>query len=77
MTGSLSHIKVSIGGANQGNYQLGKSQSQEVSYAGIDNGPVQIVSNNGQIVASERVAYSPDGGASWTRLECSGGGRRC
>ena len=41
--------------------------SMRSSYAGLDGGPVKMSSTNGlPIVASERVAYSPNGGATWT-----------
>ena len=59
-----SQINVSVGGASQGTYLVGKSQNQEVSYAGLDAGPVRMVSGRDKIVASERVAYFD--GANWT-----------
>ena len=60
-------INVSIGGNLQGTYSLPEGSSLRESYAGVNNGPVQIVStNNAPIIASERVAYTPDGGTTWT-----------
>ncbi|MEO5888429.1 MAG: hypothetical protein ABIQ77_12280 [Anaerolineales bacterium] len=44
-----------------------QNSSTRSSYAGLDGGPVRVVSTNGiPIVASERVAYSPNGGTTWT-----------
>ena len=56
---------VLIGGLLLGKYGLPKNQSARPSFAGIDNGPVKVVSTNGiPIVASERVAYN--NGSAWT-----------
>ena len=61
------NINVLIGGTSQGTYVLPSQGSVRPSYAGVNNGPVQIVStNNAPIIASERVAYTPDGGTTWT-----------
>src|SRR5688572_27523241 len=47
------------------NYTILPNQSQRVSYAGVDSGPVKIQgSGNGPIVASMRVAYN--NGSDWT-----------
>jgi len=64
---SPANVSVLIGGTNMGNYLVQGSTSLKKSYPGIDNGPVRVQSTNGvPIVASERVAYSPDGGTTWT-----------
>ncbi|MEO7837914.1 MAG: hypothetical protein ABIU06_01005, partial [Anaerolineales bacterium] len=61
------NVSVLVGASNMGNYILQPYTSLRQSYAGIDNGPVKVMSTNGtKIVASERVAYSPDGGTTWT-----------
>ena len=61
------NVDVYIGSELKGNYSLVKSESTRPSYLGIDLGPVKVQStNNIPIVASERVAYSPDGGTTWT-----------
>ena len=60
-------VNVNVGGASQGNYNVMQNSSMRSSYAGLDGGPVKMSSTNGlPIVASERVAYSPNGGATWT-----------
>gem|GEM_PF-977597 len=60
-------VTVNVGGAFQGNYNVMQYSSTRSSYAGLDDGPVKMSSTNGlPIVASERVAYSPNGGATWT-----------
>jgi len=59
-------VDVVVGTTQVGAYTLGPSQSTRQSYT-LNNGPVKVVSTNTiSIVASERVAYSPDGGATWT-----------
>ena len=58
-------VTVSVGGVVRGNYYLVPNQSQRVSYAGLNNGPVKIESSGGvPIIASERVAYF--NGSAWT-----------
>ncbi|MEO7839403.1 MAG: S8 family serine peptidase [Anaerolineales bacterium] len=57
---------IKIGAAVQGNYNLLPNQSTRASYA-VNNGPVQVKSSGGvPSMASERVAYSPNGGTTWT-----------
>ncbi|MEO7841640.1 MAG: M4 family metallopeptidase [Anaerolineales bacterium] len=64
---SPANVSLLVGASNLGNYVLQPSTSLRQSYAGIDNGPAKVMSTNGtKIVASERVAYSPDGGTTWT-----------
>ena len=61
------NVQVLVAGASQGTYSIAPHYSIKSSYAGINNGPVRVVSTNGiPIVASERVAYSPNGGTTWT-----------
>ena len=60
-------VQVAVGGSSQGTYIVPFDASTRVSYASLNNGPVKIQSTNAtRIVASERVAYSPDGGTTWT-----------
>ena len=60
-------VSVNVGGALQGNYNTVQNSSTRSSYASLDGGPVRMSSTNGvPIVASERVAYSPNGGTMWT-----------
>ena len=60
-------LHVNIGGAQQGSYVLPVRTSQRKSYSSVNSGPVNVQSTNGiPINASERVAYSPDGGTTWT-----------
>ena len=59
------HINVSIGGANQGTFELSSLDSRRANYAGVDGGPVRVTSTL-PMVASERVAYTPNGGTTWT-----------
>ncbi|HET9908996.1 MAG TPA: right-handed parallel beta-helix repeat-containing protein [Anaerolineales bacterium] len=56
-TGSTT-VNVTINGVLQGSYLLQPNQGQQVSFAGIDSGPVLVQSMNGQpIIASEIVSY--------------------
>src|SRR6185503_7603482 len=58
-------VTVTVGGVVQGSYVLTPNQSQQVSYAGVDSGPVKVESSNGMpIVASIRTAYF--NGSNWT-----------
>ena len=60
-------VQVNIAGSNVGTYNIAPQYSVRPSYAGLNNGPVSVLSTNAvPIVASERVAYSPDGGTTWT-----------
>jgi hypothetical protein len=60
-------VTVTVGGVVKGRYNLAPSQSVRVSYAGLNSGPVKIASSGGvPIIASERVAYTPDAGVTWT-----------
>ena len=62
-----SHTNVYVAGALRGEYDILSKSSVRLSYAGLNSGPVRVVSTNGiPIVASERVAYTPNGGATWT-----------
>ena|GEM_PF-495026 len=64
---NLIPVNVNIGGSSKGNYQIAPNSSTRQSYPGVDSGPVRVQSTNGvPIVASERVAYSPNGGTTWT-----------
>jgi hypothetical protein len=58
VSGATANITITIGGAavTGGSFQLGAGQSTRVSFAGINNGPVKIVSSQ-NIVAAERVIY--------------------
>ena len=60
-------VTVTIANSNMGGSFVPDQTSLRKSYMGISNGPVRVTSINGMpIVASERVAYSPDGGSTWT-----------
>ena len=59
-------VSVGIAGSNMSNYTLPVSTSLHPSYAGVSNGPVKVQSTSVPIVASERIAYSPNGGVTWT-----------
>jgi hypothetical protein len=62
---SPANVTVTINGVVKGTYPLGPNQSQRVSYAGLDEGPVKITSSgNVPIIASMRVAYN--NGSAWT-----------
>src|SRR6185503_16388827 len=64
---TFANVQVSVAGANQANYEVAPKYNIKASYASVNNGPVKVQSMNGiPIVASERVAYSPDGGTTWT-----------
>jgi hypothetical protein len=61
-------VTVKIGGVVQGAYTLGPSQSTRLFFA-VNGGPVQVYStNNVPIIVSQRVAYTPDGGAHWSNF---------
>ena len=58
-------VTVTIGGIVKGSYPLAPNQSQRISYAGLDSGPVKVTSSgNVPIIASLRVAYF--NGSAWT-----------
>jgi hypothetical protein len=60
-------VTVTVGGVVRGAYPLAPNQSQRVSYAGLDSGPIKVTSSgNVPIIASLRVAYTPNGGVAWT-----------
>ena len=59
-------VTVRIAGQLMGSYNLAANASRRVSYGGVNAGPVVITSNGQLIIASLRVAYTPDGGATWT-----------
>jgi hypothetical protein len=64
---SNTNVKVYINGVLKGTYPLIPNQSKRVSYSGLDSGPVVVQSSGGvPIIASLRVAYTPDGGVTWT-----------
>ena len=63
----FAHVNVYMGGVLENNYNVPPESSLRPSYAGVDDGPVRVQSTNGvPIVASERVAYSPNSGNTWT-----------
>ena len=63
----FAHVNVYMGGILEEDYNVPPKSSVRPSYAGMNNGPVKVQSTNGiPIVASERVAYSPNGGTTWT-----------
>ena len=63
---SQTTVTVKVGNQVQGLYTLLPNQSQRVSYNALDAGPVRVTSSNGvKIIASLRVAYTPNGGATW------------
>ena len=58
-------VTVIVGGVVKGSYPLVPNQSQRVSYAGLNSGPVKVISSGGvPIIASVRVAYN--NGSAWT-----------
>ena len=60
-------VTVTIASTNLGSSFVSDQTSIRHSYTGVNNGPVRVSSSNGiPIVAAERVAYSPDGGSTWT-----------
>ena len=72
---SPTNVTVTIGGVVKGTYNnLAPNASlrfplntNDAPYADLDNGPVKVTSSGGvPIVASIRVAYSPNGGTTWT-----------
>gem|GEM_PF-1579964 len=66
---SQTTVTVRVGNQVKGNYTLLPNESQRVSYSGLDGGPVRVTSSNGvKIIASLRVAYTPNGGATWTNF---------
>ena len=66
-TPGLTPIQVKIGSSNMGIYNVAAHSTARHSYPGANNGPVRVQSLNGtSIVTSERVAYSPNGGTTWT-----------
>ena len=63
-------VDVNIGGSLMGSYELPVNTNIRPSYVDENSGPIEVVSNNGlPIIASERVAYSPDGGTTWTSFD--------
>ena len=61
------NVNVDIGGALKGSYDVAHHGNMKISYNAVDGGPAKVHSTNGvPIVASERVAYSPDGGTTWS-----------
>ena len=64
---SSARVQVIVAGSSMGTYTLSSQNSVKISYPSVNNGPVKVMSTNAvPIVASERVAYSPDGGTTWT-----------
>ena len=59
-SGSPATVTVTIGGVGQAPLNLAGGQSLPISYAGLNNGPVQIVSTQ-PIVVSERLIYRVNG----------------
>ena len=60
-------VTVTVGGQPKGNYIIQPNESMRVSYPALDMGPVKITSSgNVPIIASMRVAYTPNGGVTWT-----------
>ena len=62
-TGSgCADIDVRVGGADQGSYGLLPGASTRTSFLTLNNGPVEIVSNNGiSLIGAERVIYKVNG----------------
>ncbi|HZM21699.1 MAG TPA: PQQ-dependent sugar dehydrogenase, partial [Anaerolineales bacterium] len=58
-------VTVTIANTNMGSSLIASQTSIRQSYSGVNNGPVKVTSTL-PIVTSERVAYSPDGGTTWT-----------
>jgi hypothetical protein len=55
-------IDVAIGGANQGRFGIPDGGSTRAGFAGVDNGPVKVVSNNSMnILAALRVIWREPG----------------
>jgi hypothetical protein len=62
----FARVKVLIGGKLKNEYNIPPQKSLQPGYAGVNDGPVKIQSTNGvPVVASERVAFSPNGSI-WT-----------
>jgi predicted outer membrane repeat protein len=62
VSGSPATVTVTIGGAPQPSFNLAAGESTRLSYPGVNNGPVKIVSTHGvPIVAAERVIYKVNG----------------
>jgi hypothetical protein len=63
-------LDVYVGGSLTQSYSMAILTSTRDTYAGVNNGPVRVVSTNGlPAIASERVAYTPDGGSTWTSFD--------
>lgn len=63
-------INVLIAGVNKGQYNLLLGNNQRESYTAVNAGPVKVSSNvSTSIIASERVAYTPNGGTTWTSFD--------
>jgi hypothetical protein len=61
VSGSPATVTITIGGQTMGSpIQLAAGASTRVSFAGVNNGPVQIVSDQ-DIVAAERLIYKVNG----------------
>ncbi|MEO7839263.1 MAG: hypothetical protein ABIU06_07925 [Anaerolineales bacterium] len=64
---SPADVNVFVAGSPRGEYYVESKGNLKLSYTGMNNGPIKVQSLNGlPIVTSERVAYSPDGGTTWT-----------
>ena len=63
-------IRARIAGVTQGRFGLLPGASTRVSFAGVNNGPVQVVSTNGvPLIAAERLIYRINGvNASFTEM---------
>ena len=60
--GGCADVDVLIRGLPRGSYGLPPGASLRTSYAGVDNGPVRVVSNNAiPLIAAERVIYKVNG----------------
>ena len=56
------NINARVGGVNRGWFGLEAGASTRSSFVGVDNGPVQILSNNGvPLIAAERLIYKVQG----------------
>jgi hypothetical protein len=60
VSGSPATVTVTIGGVAMPSFNLAAGESARKSYAGVNNGPVQIVSTQ-NIVAAERLIYKVNG----------------
>jgi uncharacterized protein YcfL len=60
VSGSPATVTVTIGGVSQPSFNLAAGASTRLSYPGVNNGPVEIVSTQ-PIVAAERVIYKVNG----------------